>query len=360
MLGALHSLNLSRCNVLISCTNILAVDFLRQQKELLVKCQNIHIQLAPLDFVPHLNRWFEVFPINQLAIYEMELWPNLLMYCKKNNTPVFWMAARFTPRARKLYFIWRQSFLQMLDSITWAQTHNNPDTLPLASEKISKAVDYKTIWFLKNSQNFKKQTVQNTENISGIAFVSLRLEELKLCLPAIAELAEIYNIIIFPRYINTSSQFLKKLSSLGFKLHSKKPNHSMLVVDRLGKIPFLSERFELSIIGGSFCKTGGHTLWESFSLNKFCLCGPNYSSQKTAVDFLKGFGLAKGGILPAQLAHIVQNQKWPNYSQFEKARTKLEEQFNQSCKELAQKLGLQSNSQGNGKNPQDDTKVLQA
>jgi len=282
--GMLFSLRFRR-HLLVTAATRSGVDFLRKELSPLYPARSLTVRIAPLDCRKTVERFIQVFQVQCLCLYELELWPNTLTACFHRAIPVFLLSARLSGKAGKLYGLFHRDFTRTLQRFTWIQAQNHMEQhtfSQLSGRQVALGADYKAAYFLR------KAPVSRVKNRSrtAFAFVSLHYRELKLILPVLPDLIKKYSLLVFPRYLRDVEATCRHLCPMGFNTFTSDPHGKHIVVNTYGKVTPLLKHCHTSFIGGTLIPHGGHNLWEPLMAGCRILMGPWYFNQQALASDL--------------------------------------------------------------------------
>ena len=80
----------------------------------------VRVAYSPLDFASMITRYLDRFEPSRIVLIEGELWPHLLLACRKRSIPVSLVNARMSPRSTRRYrrfANWLRPFVSCLDAV---------------------------------------------------------------------------------------------------------------------------------------------------------------------------------------------------------------------------------------------------
>lgn len=83
--------------------------------------EQIRVAYSPLDFPSMVRRYLDRFEPSHIVLIEGELWPHLLLECRKRAIPVSLANARMSPRSARRYRCfanWLRPFVSCLNAVT--------------------------------------------------------------------------------------------------------------------------------------------------------------------------------------------------------------------------------------------------
>ena len=80
----------------------------------------VRVAYSPLDFASMITRYLDRFEPSRIVLIEGELWPHLLLACRKRSIPISLVNARMSPRSTRRYrrfANWLRPFVSSLDAV---------------------------------------------------------------------------------------------------------------------------------------------------------------------------------------------------------------------------------------------------
>jgi 3-deoxy-D-manno-octulosonic-acid transferase len=289
--------------ILLTATTATGADFL------LDRCADLGpgalraARMAPLDHPGVVGAFLLRHRAIGLCLYEAELWPHYLSECRRRGLPAALVAGRLTDGGRRIYRRSGGAAARLLDGMAWIEAQSYPARERFASLTRTEVVagyDFKAAFHLRAGREAADRDSRSAGRTGGssagrtrFACISLHLRELRLLLPALANLAQHGSIVVFPRHMRELRGFRALLEPIGFREHSREPEARLLLVDSLGRVGAMLPRCHSAIVGGSFIPLGCHNLWEPLLAGARVLVGPHHSLQETLVRLMAGRGLAE-------------------------------------------------------------------
>ncbi|WP_024611242.1 lipid IV(A) 3-deoxy-D-manno-octulosonic acid transferase [Pseudoalteromonas sp. TB64] len=320
-------------NILITCNTPTGREQILNQFKNTVACSYL-----PIDFPFATARFLNRIKPQALCILETELWPNLMAISHKKNIPVLVINARLSKKSQQGYQKVAKLTHIIMRSITVLASHNKADAerfielgletsksyvtgsikfdITPSDEQLAKVLNLKQLYSInKNSSN---------EHINNECFVwasgSTHPVEHELVLSAHQELLKKQPdalLIIAPRHPEQFDKVAELLtqSPLSFSRRSQNnySNEQVLLADTLGELQCLYGAANVSFIGGSLIRRGGHNPLESAAFSVGVITGPHtYNFDHVYPELIK----LKGAVvvdnkdeLAKQLITFSQNTK---------------------------------------------------
>jgi len=291
------------------------------------KLPGVRVTYAPLDFPGMVRRYLHHFEPSQLILVEGEVWPNLLLACRRRKIPISLANARLSPRssARYLRFAaWIRPLFGMLDAVAI----QDPDDaaiwqqLGVTADKIHATGSLKIDPSSGRPPTRRPEFQALLERLAGsgparpvILAASTHAGEEVWIATAIRDAAPTAIALIVPRHAERRAQVKADLERCGFQvvLRSAVPEEGhaqparepaadlatrcpiCLVVDTTGELRDWTAHADVVIIGKSFLATGGQNPCEAILAAKPVICGPHMENFEPLASSL----LAAHAVFPA-------------------------------------------------------------
>jgi len=310
-------------NILITCNTPTGREQILSQFKNTVACSYL-----PIDFPFATARFLKRIKPQALCILETELWPNLMAISHKKNIPVLVINARLSEKSQQGYQKVAKLTHIIMRSITVLASHNKADAerfieLGLETSKSHVTGSIKFDITPSEDQLAKvlnlKQLYSSNERFVWVAGSTHPVEH-ELVLSAHQELLKKQPnalLIIAPRHPEQFDKVAELLtqSPLSFSRRSQNNynNEQILLADTLGELQCLYGSANVSFIGGSLIRRGGHNPLESAAFSVGVITGPHtYNFDHVYPELIK----LKGAVvvdsndeLAKQLITFSQNTK---------------------------------------------------
>lgn len=254
------------------------------------------ITYFPADFPCVIRRFFEKINPNVVFIAETEIWPNFAIECKKQKIKLYNINGRISDSTFKTYDMFRfvfKPFLNLYSGIfTQSKDDNekflklgaNPETTKVMNNlKFDIAKPELTFDFDKSGARvlLAGSTHQGEDSIVFDTFKKLKNKHSDL------------KLIIAPRHLARVDEVKGLLEDFGFEYDLRSNNRAnlididVLVLDTLGELGKMYAFSDVSFIGGSFNKTGGHNPLESIVFDKPVISGPSIHNFKDIYGIIR-------------------------------------------------------------------------
>ncbi|CAD2226794.1 3-deoxy-D-manno-octulosonic-acid transferase (KDO transferase), family GT30 [Pseudoalteromonas sp. 3J6] len=294
-------------NILITCNTPTGREQVTAQFK-----QSVAVSYLPIDFPIATTRFLKRVKPQLLCILETELWPNLMANAYKQNIPVLVVNARLSEKSQQGYEKVAQLTRSIMQSITALASHDKTDAnrfieLGLLAKKSHVTGSIKFDITPTTAQLDKvaslKQYYKKAERFIWVAGSTHPIEH-EFILAAHQQLLETHPdalLIIAPRHPEQFDKVAELLthSNLSFSRRSQKNynNEQVVLADTLGELQYLYGAANISFIGGSLIRRGGHNPLESAAFSVGVLTGPHaYNFDHVYPELIK----LKG-------AHVVEN-----------------------------------------------------
>lgn len=310
-------------NILITCNTPTGREQILSQFKNTVACSYL-----PIDFPFATARFLKRIKPQALCILETELWPNLMAISHKKNIPVLVINARLSEKSQQGYQKVAKLTHIIMRSITVLASHNKTDAkrfieLGLEASKSHVTGSIKFDITPSADQLAKvlnlKQLYSSNERFVWVAGSTHPVEH-GLVLLAHQELLKKQPnalLIIAPRHPEQFDKVAELLtqSPLSFSRRSQNNynNEQILLADTLGELQCLYGAANVSFIGGSLIRRGGHNPLESAAFSVGVITGPhtyNFDHVYPELTKLKGAVVVDSNDeLAKQLITFSQNTK---------------------------------------------------
>jgi len=283
--------------------------------------------LMKLDFYPIIKKLIKKIKPVKLIIIETELWPNLIKIASK-NTDVYFINARISDKSYKRYIFIKPLIKYFLKDVKKIMAQSQEDMEKLASfydkERIVDTgnIKYDNMEIPQIKEEVKK--LKETIKDKIIVFGSTHIEEEEIIIKTyqliIQEIPVFF--IIAPRHINRAYQLEEilnrnKIPYLKYsQIKDKKETVSdlkILILDEIGLLNSFYYISNITYVGGTLNKIGGHNLLEPAQFSKPVLFGPYYQNAKKAakvlLDYRGGFIVKDEYDLKSRIKFLLSDKK---------------------------------------------------
>ena len=249
----------------------------------------MHVYL-PYDVPDAVNRFMQCFKPKLAVIMETEIWPNLFLYCGKNNIPLYIINARLSEKSSLGYQRIPALVHPALAAVKLiaAQTYDDANRFIAIGADTGKVLTSGNIKFdVEIPQSTIAQGLQIKADAFGGRFVwivasthkdeeVLFLEIYKEIKPKIPELL----LVLVPRHPERFAD-VKKLCeqfqlsvvmrTAGERVYQKT---DVYLVDTMGELKMLYAASDVAFVGGSMVPRGGHNILEAAAVGVPVMFGP--------------------------------------------------------------------------------------
>lgn len=247
---------------------------------------NFLVFYFPFDFPHVVKTLLNYVKIKLLIIVETEIWPNILKEAAKRQIPILLVNARLSDKSFKNYLFFKFYFKHIVNYFNeiLAQSERDADKfikLGLEKSKIKVLGNIKFASAVNGTDNSRYKSSDKTT----IIFASTHRSEEELAITTYKELLKHFSdirLIIAPRHIDRVLEILDLIKKYNFipLLKSKdgltiKSINEVLVIDTIGELQEIFKISDITVIGGTFAKVGGHNILEPISSKSYTIIGPN-------------------------------------------------------------------------------------
>ena len=269
----------------------------------------LRVTYSPLDFRGAVRRYLDYFEPSQIVLIEGEVWPNLLLECRRRGLPVRLVNARMSPRSARRFrrsAAWLRPLYQTVDAVTIQESEdaNIWQTLGIAREKIHLTGSLK---FDPGSGRHpaRRQDYQTMLDSFGpgrpvILAASTHPGEDAWIATAIRNARPDLLPVIAPRHAERRAEVAADLTAAGFDVTLRSSfsgmpadRGSVLVIDSTGELRDWTAHADVVVIGKSFRFLGGQNPCEAILAEKPVVFGPHMENFQPLAARL----LAVGGAL---------------------------------------------------------------
>lgn len=253
------------------------------------------ITYFPADFPCCIKKFLDKVNTKVVFIAETEIWPNFAMECKKRGIKLYIINGRISDSTFKSYNALKWVFKYFLSFYTGIFTQSEDDnnkflTIGANPETTKKMGNLKFDVKKPDGIKFDKNGVRVL--LAG----STHQGEDIIVLNVFKKLKEKYSdlkLILAPRHLTRTEEVKELIAQTGFASDLRSNNRDnldeidILQLDTLGELGKMYEHADISFIGGSFNKTGGHNPLESIVWNKPVISGPSTHNFKDIYTIIK-------------------------------------------------------------------------
>ena len=254
------------------------------------------ITYFPADFPCVVKKFFDVINPSKICIAETEIWPNFVMECKKRGIELYLINGRISDSTYKSYSAFKTVFKYFLSFYSGIYTQSDEDN----NKFLSLGANPETTVRMNNLKfDIKKPDVTFDIDKTGARVLlagSTHTGEDEIVLYNFRRLKEKYpdlKLIIAPRHLTRSDEVEALVNGFGYKYDLRSNGRSdfngidVLILNTLGELGKMYKFADISFIGGSFNKTGGHNPLESVVFGIPVISGPSIHNFKDIYSIIK-------------------------------------------------------------------------
>lgn len=247
------------------------------------------ITYFPFDFEKTVSRFLDKINPNIVMIAETELWPCFAKECKKRGIKLFVINGRISDSTYNSYKLIKPLLKQSLNCYSGIFTQSKEDN----DKFLSLGADSKITEVMNNLKFDVKKPATNLEfDKNGYKVLlagSTHQGEDEIVLNIFKKLRDNnkdLKLIIAPRHLTRGSEVENLIKDFGFSYDLRSNNKSdfenidVLLLNTLGELGKMYAFSDISFIGGSFNKTGGHNPLESLVFGKPVISGSSVHNFK--------------------------------------------------------------------------------
>lgn len=249
----------------------------------------------PADFPKCIRKFLDKVNPKIVFIAETEIWPNFAIECKKRGIKLYIINGRISDRTFKSYDMFRFIFKPFLNLYTGIFTQSDEDN----NKFLRLGANPETTKRMNNLKFDVKKPEGLSFNKNGARVLlagSTHQGEDIIVLNLFKKLKEKHSdlkLILAPRHLTRTEEVKELVKQTGFAYDLRSNNRDnldgidILQLDTLGELGKMYEHADISFIGGSFNKTGGHNPLESIVWNKPVISGPSTHNFKDIYTIIK-------------------------------------------------------------------------
>lgn len=253
------------------------------------------ITYFPADFPCVIKKFLDKVNPKTVFIAETEIWPNFAMECKKRGINLYIINGRISDSTFKSYNALKWIFKYFLSFYTGIFTQSEDDNqkfLKLGANPETTLVMNNLKFDIKRPDGIKFDKHGARVLLAG----STHAGEDEIVLNVFKQLKEKHTdlkLILAPRHLTRVDEVKTLVEKFNFKYSQRSEgkdnlaNCDLMILDTLGELGKMYEHSDISFIGGSFNKTGGHNPLESIVFNKPVISGPSTHNFKDIYSIIK-------------------------------------------------------------------------
>ena len=254
------------------------------------------ITYFPADFPCVIKKFLDKINPKLVFIAETEIWPFFARECKKRGIKLYVINGRISDNTFKSYNMFKAIFKYFLSFYTGVFTQSNEDNEKFlkigANSETTKVMNNLKFDIKKPEVNFDFDKSNSRIFLVG----STHQGEDEIMLEAFKKLKENHTdlkMILAPRHLTRTEEVKELIKKYNFTFAQRSENKAdlrnidILLLDTLGELGKMYAFSDVSFIGGSFNKTGGHNPLESIVFNKPVISGPSIHNFKDIYSIIK-------------------------------------------------------------------------
>ena len=262
--------------------------------------ENCTVIFAPIDFPWIVKRTLDLIRPAMLAIFETELWPNLIWMCCKRGIPTALVNGRISDHSCRGYFRFRCFFRPLLEHFNIMMMQSAED------EKRIKNISPEANTLITGNLKFDQQLPEELgdpgyEKYFGggkliLLGASTHSGEEALILESFAELKKEFNdlkLVLVPRHAERADDVAAEISKLALESCRRTAGEpekevDVLLADTTGEMLKLMSKADVVIMGKSLAgHDEGHNLIEPALLRKAVVTGHVLRNFRVLLDLLR-------------------------------------------------------------------------
>ncbi len=274
----------------------------------------LRVTYSPLDFRWMVRRYLERFEPARIVLIEGEVWPHLLLDCKRRNIPVRLVNARMSPRSARRFrrfAAWLRPIYRLLDAVAVQEPEDAGiwETLGIAPRKIhdtgSLKFDPGSGTLPARQPEFQRILDAFGKNRPVVLAASTHPGEDAWIAGAIRDASPDALAVLVPRHAERRAEVKSGLERAGFLVALRSSfaetaatgdHRHVLVIDSTGELRDWTAHADVVVIGKSFLSTGGQNPCEAILAGKPVVFGPHMENFQPLASRL----VASGGALAAR------------------------------------------------------------
>lgn len=264
----------------------------------------LRVTYAPLDFRFMVRRYLERFAPQRIVLIEGEVWPNLLIECRRRSIPAALVNARMSPRSERRhrrFAAWLRPLFRMLECVAiqetdaaavWTALGVPPERIHhTGSLKFDPGAGMQPVW----NPDFARMLAAFGENRRVVLAASTHAGEEVMIANAVRTAAPDALPVIVPRHAERRHMVCGDLAAAGFDVvlrteFGRRPapaaRPQVFVIDSTGELRDWTAHADVVIIGKSFLAHGGQNPCEAVLARKPVVCGPHMENFQPLADQL--------------------------------------------------------------------------
>ncbi len=305
-------------------TILFSTSTISAYKEIKKMNKQVILVFLPVDFNFLVKKFVNYWDPSFAFFMESEIWPNIIKELSRTKCKFIILNGRMSDKS---FFWWIKFNLltkEIFKQISFCATQDE-----ISKERFKKLgttnvrsagnIKYLSSKLLVDNKKFiELEKKIKTKNI--ITFFSTHKNEEKILIECSKHLKNSFKdlfFIIVPRHMKNLNTIVKNLEieDLSYSIRSKnnlKKNHNFYIANTFGELGLFFKLSKISIVGGSFNKTGGHNPIEVSHFNSAVIFGPNMQNFKEIKEKIlttkSGIQVKNSKELADKIAYFLKNE----------------------------------------------------
>lgn len=289
--------------------------------------EKVHHAYLPYDLPGAINRFLRAMQPKVCVIMETELWPNMLVSCRKHHIPVCLTNARLSEKSADGYQRIASLTREMLGNLTSISACGEADAdrfaaLGAKAEQMAITGNLKFDLVLPEELPDRCEALRNELGANRFIWIAASTHEGEedVILDAHEKLLEVDPaalLILVPRHPDRFDE-IAELAASRFKItrrstgDSVMPDTAVYLGDTMGEMLLMYGASDVAFVAGSLIPRGGHNILEPAALSKPILTGIHlFNFAEISNKFLNAGALIKvndAESLAARLVNFLQDK----------------------------------------------------
>ena len=262
------------------------------------------ITYFPFDTPSCVKRFLDNVKPDMILIAETEIWPNIALECKKRGIKLCIINGRISDRTYKSYKALKLFFKPLLNTYAGIYTQSSEDL----NKFLSLGTNPETTQRMNNLKfdiTAPEVTFEFDKSGKVLLAASTHSGEDEIVLSVYDRLKKSgrhddLKLIIAPRHLTRKDDVVMLIGESGYTYGLRSEgtvslaDTDIMLLDTMGELGKMFAYSDISFIGGSFNKTGGHNPLESIIFSKPVISGPSIHNFKDIYSIIKN---AKAGFV---------------------------------------------------------------
>ncbi|MBO4344955.1 MAG: 3-deoxy-D-manno-octulosonic acid transferase [Victivallales bacterium] len=290
-------------SVVFTCSTSTAFETMRKKN-----LPNVVLMYCPIDFYWAVRTALKIINPHTLAIFEVEIWPNLILQAAKRGVKVCLVNGRMSDKSSQGYAKYKWIFKPILDSLAVICVQTEED-----AARVERVVGNRDRIKVCDTMKFDQVPDVGANDVSAVldaafgngprtTFVAgsthpgeeeLVCEAMKALKPEYPEL----KMVLVPRHCERGADVCKVVASYGLTCKAIKPLEGqaqadgpvdVLLVNTTGELMNFYGAADIAYVGKSMAgQTGGHNIIEPAIFGKAIIHGPHMENFRAVAAIFK-------------------------------------------------------------------------